>query len=194
MEGAENTHGCKKQKAKDENGVPIYKAVELYAKKANAKLWMKDFVNAFDKMQQNGYDKNDLTVSKSNPWSHRCCIQTGININGVGFKSLDEKRYNATGGNGDEEAKSPLACQKYCQSQPECGSFLYRTQNGNEKAACKLRAKSDVYDYLKKDDGNPADYFQKNTQKAHNFMVGPKKCRGKDKDCDMFDNVFNVAA
>ena len=65
MEGAENTHGCKKQEAKDENGEPIYKAVELYAE--NATIWMKDFVSAFDKMQQNGYDKNDLIVSNSNP-------------------------------------------------------------------------------------------------------------------------------
>ena len=196
MEGAENTHGCKKQEAKDENGEPIYKAVELYAE--NATIWMKDFVSAFDKMQQNGYDKNDLIVSNSNPWSHRCCIQTGINL--IGTDSMKKEKavfyksraYDVVKGKGHEAAKSAIACQNFCQSQPECLSFLYRTQNGKSKAACRLR--KETGDYLKHDDGTPADYFQ-GTQNAHNFMVGPKECPEEERECDMFESItFDVAA
>ena len=51
----------------DENGKPIHEAVTLYAN--NATIWIKDFVNAFDKMQQNGYD--NLMVGPNDFWRHR---------------------------------------------------------------------------------------------------------------------------
>ena len=190
MEGVQNTHGCEKQRAKDETGKPIYKAVELYAEKPEK--WMKDFVNAFDKMQQNGYNENELKGSDNNLWTHRCCIQTGINLMG-GDKAqfYKNKYYDAVEESGHVEAKSALACQNFCQSEPECGSFVYRTQNGKSKASCKLRKNTD---YLKNDDDTPADYFQRDIQNAHNFIVGPKECPEELSDCDMFDISFNVAA
>ena len=191
MEGVQNTHRCEKQRAKDETGKPIYKAVELYAEKPEK--WMKDFVNAFDKMQQNGYNKNELKGSVNNLWTHRCCIQTGINLMG-GDKAefYKQKFFDAVEGTGNVEAKSALACQSFCQNEPECGSFMYRTQNGKgSKAACKLRKTTD---YLKNDDDTPADYFQRDIQNAHKFIVGPKQCPEELSDCDMFDISFNVAA
>ena len=190
MEGVENTHGCQKQKARDEKGKPIYKAVELYAD--NPQIWMKDFVDAFAKMQRNGYQDDELHLSVNTLWTHRCCIQTGINLIGGEKAAFYKQRfYDAVNQSGDEEAKSALACQQYCQNKTDCGSFMYRAQNGKTKAACKLRHTSD---YLNQDDGTPADYFQRSTQNAHGYMVGPKVCEEGRRNCDMFGNTFIVTA
>ena len=67
MQGLED-HGCGLQKAKDEQNKPIYKSVQKYAN--DPELWLEDFVDAFDQMQQNGYTK--LETSNNNFWSHRC--------------------------------------------------------------------------------------------------------------------------
>lgn len=59
---------CPKQDLLDEHGIPLYDAVVMYGE--NATLWMHDFVEAYIKMQQNGWTK--LTQGPSKFWSHKC--------------------------------------------------------------------------------------------------------------------------
>ena len=71
--GEPGTHGCPLQDHPDEYGEPMHKGVKLYADDGD--LWIKDFVLAFDKMQQNGYlDKQgnlDLVLGPDNFWSNK---------------------------------------------------------------------------------------------------------------------------
>ena len=60
---------CAKQnETKDEFGEPISDAVELYAE--NGTRWMKDFVDAYTKMYQNGWP--NLVDGPNNFWTHKC--------------------------------------------------------------------------------------------------------------------------
>ena len=62
-----NTCG-KQNEFKDEFGEPISDAVELYAE--NGTHWMKDFVDAYTKMYQNGWP--NLVDGPNNFWTHKC--------------------------------------------------------------------------------------------------------------------------
>ena len=64
------THGCPLQDHPDENGEPIHKAVELYANDGD--VWIKDFVLAYDKMQQNG--NWGLELGPNIFWRHRTSV------------------------------------------------------------------------------------------------------------------------
>ena len=62
---------CPKQDDKsmdDEDGNPIWKAVEEYAE--DQPQWMRDFVQAWDKFSRNGYKEGDLVQGPSNIWKH----------------------------------------------------------------------------------------------------------------------------
>ena len=62
--GEPGVHGCDLQDYPDEYGKPMHEAVKLYAEDGD--LWIKDFVLAFDKMQQNG--NTDLVLGPNNFW------------------------------------------------------------------------------------------------------------------------------
>ena len=61
------SHGCPLQDYKDEHGIPMHEAVELYGQDGD--LWINDFIRAFGKMQQNG--NYGLQVGPSLNWAHR---------------------------------------------------------------------------------------------------------------------------
>ena len=73
---------CPEQDLLDEHGVPLSQVVVNYAE--DDRLWMKDFVEAYIKMQQNGWTDNNgisaLNPGPSNFWTHKCCILRGAKI------------------------------------------------------------------------------------------------------------------
>ena len=99
---------------KDENNQEMYKSVEEYA--SNQELWIDDFLRAWSKMQNNGYDK--LEDGPIGYWSHRCCFFREISFSGNDLE------------NGDFfEISDALECQKMCQETEKCQWFSYQTEH-----------------------------------------------------------------
>ena len=99
---------------KDENNQEMYKSVEEYA--LNQKLWINDFLNAWSKMQKNGY--NTLDDGPTGYWSHRCCFYRQVAYYG---KNLEGGIFL--------EIPNEVECQKMCQETGDCEWFGYITEN-----------------------------------------------------------------
>ena len=67
---------CNKQMMPDEHGLELHKAVDLYADDGDT--WIKDFVDAYTKMYENGW--SNLEVGSSNFWTHRCKLIKKLSI------------------------------------------------------------------------------------------------------------------
>ena len=58
---SDEPHGCPLNDAKDEQGLVMHEIVELFAN--NQQLWINEFIEAFEKMQENGYESGKLTCA-----------------------------------------------------------------------------------------------------------------------------------
>ena len=147
-------NACGKQDFKDEFGIPMPDAVELYAD--NGTLWMHDFVNAYTKMYQNGWP--NLIDGPNSFWTHRCCIKEGVFVRSDG--TLEEITLEAPNNN-------PLECQKLCLADEQCKYFMYMP-DGTCKLSNKAKAGKSLFDSVA--EGMPAKFNKPG------MYAGPKAC------------------
>ena len=98
----------------DENGQEMHKSVEEYA--GNQELWVNDFLSAWAKMQQNGYEK--LEDGPIGYWSHKCCFYREIAFSG---NDLEDGEF--------DEIPDAVECQKMCQETEGSSMSLVNDSN-----------------------------------------------------------------
>ena len=98
----------------DENGQEMHKSVEEYA--SNQELWVNDFLSAWAKMQQNGYEK--LEDGPIGYWSHKCCFYREIAFSG---NDLEDGEF--------DEIPDAVECQKMCQETEGSSMSLLNDSN-----------------------------------------------------------------
>ena len=91
-----------------------YKTVEEYAR--NLDIWLKDFVDVWEKMSQNR--NTGLVDGPKDIFTSRCCIHSSVKYDG-GDKLNEFK------------ADSALDCQSQCNDTNGCNWFVYATHTKN---------------------------------------------------------------
>ena len=108
----------------DENGQEMHKSVEEYA--GNQELWVNDFLSAWAKMQQNGYEK--LEDGPIGYWSHKCCFDREIAFSG---NDLEDGEF--------DEIPDAVECQKMCQETEGPSMSILNNSNLSQVPDMRLR-------------------------------------------------------
>ena len=143
-------------------GKPIHQTVEEYADHLD--VWLDDFVNAWEKMSQNG--NSGLVDGPTNILTSRCCIHSSVKY--IWDKAVEMKRRPGEPNKVDDA----LQCQALCKERESegCKWFNYVT-DGNH---CRL--------LTEKPSGSNQHHDNKN-------LGGPPSCPVGEDSCQAYGSI-----